>query len=112
MFKTEAEACCGTLFNSPIISSVAESNDVISSDDKLPFSIRLSNPCKRVLIAHVFSTAEYIAVRLFLDRVDGGTKDEVSVIVHDDSNINDSSSGESDVLGSFMFLRGLLLNLC
>ena len=43
---------------------------------------------------------------LSLDRVDGGTKDEVSVIVHDDSNINDGSSkGESDVLGSFMFLR-------
>ena len=107
VFKTE-DCCCGTLFNSPIISSVAESNDVISSDDKLPFSIRLSNPCKMVLIAHVFSTAEYIAVRLLLslDRVDGGTKDEVSVIVHDDSNINDGSSkGESDVLGSFMFLR-------
>ena len=45
-------------------------------------------------------------MRLLLDRVDGGTKAEVSVIVHDDSNINDGSSkGESDVLGSFMFLR-------
>jgi len=51
-------------------------------------------------------------VRLLLDLVDGGTKAEVSVIVHDDSNINDgsSSSGESDVLGSFIFLRGVLLN--
>ena len=53
-------------------------------------------------------------MRLLLDCVDGGTKDEVSVIVHDDSNINDgsSSSGESDVLGSFMFLNYSNLFCC
>eukprot|EP00956_Cyclotella_meneghiniana_P041310 scaffold222323_cov36-Cyclotella_meneghiniana.AAC.1 len=53
-----------------------------------------------------------MAVRLLLDCVDGGAKDEVGVIVHDDSNINDAVAAAVRVMSWAVSLWSCMVEWC